>query len=157
MIDTFTEETIRCLQQMATEDGAQRWALQLGKTTVADIQAHYAYLDSIGMSYSGGPVIGLIDWEVSTAGVTGLELSFNASSLLDVVVVKLRDVPYEMVRDAFKEHEAIIGEDSALPLRSTYRGTGCIVQIEADTVGESINVTFSSESFRECKREYKVA
>lgn len=142
------EAAIRYLKGLALSEAMAHKAMILGTTTLAEIEGRYAFLDRIGDSYSGGPVVGLAEWEINIDGIAGIELAFNAAHRLDVAVVRVCGLEVDEILEAVGSaaDEAEAGAKSVQ------------VNVDADATSDGgVLVTFSSEAFLRMKDCYKVA
>lgn len=140
------DAAISYLKGLALSEAIAHKAMILGKTTLAEIEGRYAFLDRIGDSYSGGPVVGLAEWEINIDGIAGIELVFNAAHRLDVAVVRVCGLE---VDDILETVTPAAVEAGSRPVH---------VSVDADTASDGgVLVTFSSEAFLRMKDCYKVA
>lgn len=158
MTETREEAAISYLRSLIANDQSRVDGLKLGQTTLSEIEDRYAFIDRIGNSYSGGPVVSLVDWELSIEGISGIELGFNAKNCLDVMVVRLASLGLEDLQGMLTmERAKPCNDETDLTNRAFYSAPHCQIQLEADPIDNTVSVTLSSAAFQQKKNCYRYA
>ncbi|MCG8911038.1 MULTISPECIES: hypothetical protein [Pseudomonas] len=124
--------------------------VQVGGTTASDVQKAMKIIDEIGISYTGGPVYGLNDWELKTEGLHDVQLSFNSRGILDVALAKI-DTPYfEPILERLNEQLDVVTEieGQAGFTSVTYRQGDLEVTLENDGLSDRFSITVSTFGYR---------
>ena len=127
--------------------------LSIGLATLTMIERQFAVIDTVGTSYTGGPVLNLSDWEINVVGITDVQLAFSAAGRLDVVTLKVHKDHFAAVSSLFREVLNLEADDDL--------GQGCHcltfcsatlqVMLETPSSDSPFTVTYLSAPFKNAR------
>lgn len=124
-------------------------SLTVGVTTIVDVQKQYTVIDSIGTSYTGGPVLNLSEWEINLEGVSDIQLAFNADGLLDVATVKADKLHLDEVLEGLKSRLRISSDESTHGFQNvTFLSGSTEVIVESHPLDAQFSVSYISADFK---------
>ncbi|WP_329046190.1 hypothetical protein [Pseudomonas aeruginosa] len=125
--------------------------ISIGVTTLQDVEHELKIIDQLGVSYTGGPVLALCDWELKVQGLRDLQLTFNSQGTVDVVLAKIERAYYPAIKDAFNRYlplECEIENDHGF-CSTRFAHEEMDVALEVDSMSDLVSVTCTSASFRQ--------
>lgn len=127
-------------------------SLTVGVTTIVDVQKQYTVIDSIGTSYTGGPVLNLSEWEINLEGVSDIQLAFNADGLLDVATVKADKLHLDEVLEGLKSRLRISSDESTHGFQNvTFLSGSTEVIVESHPLDAQFSVSYISADFKRAR------
>ncbi|WP_432780640.1 hypothetical protein QZH44_30510 (plasmid) [Pseudomonas corrugata] len=123
--------------------------LTVGITTITEVQQRFSIIDNIGMSYTGGPVLNLSEWELNLEGLVDIQLAFNASGILDVATAKADKLHFEEVVNGLKSQLIVTADESYLGFAHiTFLSGTTEVVVEAHSLDTQFTINYISADFK---------
>lgn len=133
-----------------TAADSRQFTITMGVTTLEDVERELKIIDRLGVSYTGGPVLALCDWELKIQGLRDLQLTFNSQGTIDVAFAKIERPYYEAIKEAFNQHlqlECEIANDHGF-CSSKFSHKELDIALEVDSMSDLVSITCTSAAFK---------